>query len=221
MTAQTLTLISVFIAFFAVAVAVWQARRTAKQAEQIRSLPIISEAFREWRSAEFRRHKNVLLALDGTTPPDGGFDALPADIQESAYIWCYFCEYLGQLALYEIVPEEMIIGFAGTQILQLWGVLEPFIQSEREHRLQTLPPGIPPAFLAQYEHLVARIVERGGSWAAEDIRRKHSARTLTPGGLASITSVKSQPSTPKVCSPDAADLPARESNVERHDQIVP
>src|ERR1700735_4197155 len=133
MAAQTLTLVSVFIAFCAVAVAVWQARRPARPSEAIRSLPIISEAFREWRSAEFRRHKNVLLTLDGATPPDGGFDALPANIQESAYIWCYFCEYLGQLALYKIVPEEMIIGFAGTQIPQLWGVLEPFIRSEREH----------------------------------------------------------------------------------------
>jgi hypothetical protein len=221
MAAQTLSLISIFIAFCAVAVAVWQARRIVKQAEHTRSLPIISEAFREWRSAEFRRHKDVLLTLDGTTPPDGGFDALPADIQESAYIWCYFCEYLGQLMLYEIIPEEMIIGFAGTQILQLWGVLEPFIQNEREHRLQSLPPGIPPGFLAQYEHLVARIVERGGSRAAEDIRRKHSARTLTSGGLASITSVKSQPSMPKVCLPDAAALPVRESDIEQQDPLVP
>jgi hypothetical protein len=221
MTAETLSLVSVCIAFCAVAVAFWQTRRTARQAEQTRSLPIISEAFREWRSAEFRRHKNVLLTLDGTSPPDGGFDALPSDIQESAYIWCYFCEYLGQLVLSEIVPEEMIIGFAGTQILQLWGVLEPFIQNEREHRLRTLPAGIPSGFLAQYEHLVARIVERGGSRAAEDIRRKHSARTLTSEGLISITSVKSRPSPPKVRFPDSADPSVRESSVERHDPFAP
>jgi hypothetical protein len=107
------------IAFGAVLVAVWQAQRTARSAEQARSLPILSEAFREWRSAEFRRHKTALLSLAGTPPPDGGFEALPPSIRESAYTWCYFCDYLGQLVLFEIVSEEIIIGFAGLPLEEL------------------------------------------------------------------------------------------------------
>jgi hypothetical protein len=183
MVTEAVSLVSVVIAVSAVLVAVWQAQRTARAQEQIRSLPIVSEAFREWRSVEFRKHKTVLLSLTGTIPPEGGFEALPPDIQESAYTWCYFCEYLGQLVLYNIVPEELIIGFAGTQIPQLWGVMEPFIKKEREHRLRTLPEGVPPGFLAHYEHLVARIIARGGSTAADEIRKTHSAQKLTPEAL--------------------------------------
>lgn len=183
MVIETLSLVSVGIAFTAVIVAFWQAQRTTRSAEQARSLPILSEAFREWRSVEFRKHKNVLLSLTGTHPPEGGFEALPSDIRESAYTWCYFCDYLGQLVLFEIVSEELIIGFAGTQIPQLWGVLEPFIEKERQHRLKTLPEGVPPGFLTNYEHLVARVIARGGSIAADEIRRKRSAQKLSPEAL--------------------------------------
>jgi hypothetical protein len=183
MVTETFSLVSVAIAFAAVIVAFRQVQRTARSAEHARSLPILSEAFREWRSAEFRKHKNVLLSLAGTSPPEGGFEALPPDIRESAYTWCYFCDYLGQLVLFEIVSEELIIGFAGTQIPQLWGVLEPFIKKEREHRIKTLPKGVPPGFLTNYEHLVARVIARGGSIAADEIRRKRSAQKLSPEAL--------------------------------------
>jgi hypothetical protein len=187
MAAETLSLVSVFIAFVAVLVTVWQAQRTARAAERMRSLPVVSEMAREWRSAEFRKHKIVILSLVGTTPPERGFGALPPDVQDSAYTWCYFCDYLGQLAMYEIVSEELIIGFTGTSISQLLGVLEPFIEKERGHRLETLPEGVPPGFLEYYEHLVARIIARGGRTAADKIREKYSAQKLSPEALRTLT----------------------------------
>lgn len=187
MITETVSLASVVIAFAAVLVAVWQAQRTARAQEQLRSLPIISEFFREWRSAAFRRHQANLMSLAGTPPPDAGFEALPIKIRESAYTWCYFCDYLGQLALFEIVPEELIIGFGGTQISQFWGILEPFIEKEREHRMRSLPDGVPPGFLPHYEHLVARIIARGGRAAADNIRKERSAQKLSPIALRMIT----------------------------------
>ena len=183
MVTETLSLVSVFIAFAAVLVTVWQAQRTARAGERMRSLPIVSEVSREWRSAEFRKHRRVILSLIGTTPPAGGFEALPPHIRESAYTWCYFCDYLGQLVLHKIVSEELIIGFTGTQISQLWGVLEPFIESERGHRLETLPEGVPAGFLGYYEHLVARIATRGGRTAADKIRENYSAQKMSPEAL--------------------------------------
>jgi hypothetical protein len=187
MVAETLSLISVIIAFAAILVTVWRAQRMARAEERMRSLSIISEAFGEWRSAEFREHKSVLLSLVGTMPPEGGFEALPRNVRESAYAWCYFCDYLGHLALYKIVPEELIIDFTGTQLPQLRGVLEPFIEKEREHRLKTLPEGIPPGFLGNYEHLVARIVARGGRTATDKIRETYSAQKLSPEALRMLT----------------------------------
>jgi hypothetical protein len=115
------------------------------------------------------------------TPPEGGFEALPAEIRESAYAWCYYCDTLGQLALYKIVPEGIIIGYIGTQLIQIWYIMEPFIAKEREHRIRTLPPGIPAGFLPYYEHLiVCRVAERGGRLAGENIRKAVSVRKITP-----------------------------------------
>jgi hypothetical protein len=186
MATETLSLVSVFIAFCAILVTVWQARRTAREGERMRSLPIVSEVSREWRSPEFRKHRRVVLSLSGTTPPKGGFEALPPDIRESIYTWCFFCDYLGQLVLHRIVSEDLIIGFSGTMISQLWGVLEPFIQSERRHRIETLPEGVPPGFLPYYEHLVARVAARGGSTAADKIREKYSVQKLAPENLRAL-----------------------------------
>jgi len=187
MIAEIISLISVIIAFTAVLVAVWQARRAARAEERMRSLSIISETFGEWRSAEFRKHRSVLLSLAGTMPPEGGFEALPRNIRESAYAWCFYCDYLGHLVLYKIVPEELIIDFMGTQLPQLWGILEPFIEKEREHRLKTLPEGIPTGFLGNYEHLVARIVAHGGRTAVDKIRETYSAQRLSPEALRMLT----------------------------------
>jgi hypothetical protein len=186
MLTETLSLVSVFVAFCAVLVTVWQARRAARDGERMRSLPIVSEVSREWRSREFRQHRRVVLSLSGTTPSEGGFEALPPDIRESVYTWCFFCDYLGQLVLHKIVSEDLIIGFSGTIISQLWGVLEPFIESERHHRIETLPEGVPPGFLPYYEHLVARVAARGGSTAAEKIREKYSVQKLSSEDLRAL-----------------------------------
>jgi hypothetical protein len=186
MVTEMLSLVSVFVAFCAVLVTVWQAQRAARDGERMRSLPIVSEVSREWRSREFRQHRRVVLSLSGTTPSEGGFEALPPDIRESVYTWCFFCDYLGQLVLHKIVSEDLIIGFSGTIISQLWGVLEPFIESERRHRIETLPKGVPPGFLPYYEHLVARVAARGGSTAAEKIREKYSVQKLSSEDLRAL-----------------------------------
>jgi hypothetical protein len=180
MSTEVLSLISVVIALSAVLVAIFAARDNAHAAERSRVLPVISEALREWRSPEIIAHRRRLINLTGLTPPEGGFEELPAEIRESAYSWCYYCDTLGQLALYKIVPEEIIIGYIGTQLIQVWCIMEPFILKEREHRARTLPPGAPAAFLPYYEHLVCRIAERGGRRAGEDIRKSVSARQITP-----------------------------------------
>src|ERR1700722_2733569 len=109
MLTEYVSLVSVTIALSAVVVAVFSSWHNARVAERNRALPIISDVFREWRSPELLAHKERLLALEGTTPPIDGFSGLPHDARESAYAWCYFCDCLGQLALYKIVSEEIII----------------------------------------------------------------------------------------------------------------
>jgi len=170
--------LSVLIALSAVAVAVWQVDQSAKNVKKSNSLPALSEVSQEWRSPELRASCVRLLAgLDGR-PADGGFDGLPDDLRDSAYEWSFFCEYLGMLIASDLVPEELIISFMGTQIMQVWHALTPHILSERRLRAGTLEPDTPADFLPHYEHLVARIVELGGRSATPRLRRRIGIRAL-------------------------------------------
>lgn len=178
--AVVIGLLSTLIALGALAVAILQVRQSVKNVRKSNSLPVLSELSREWRSPELRSHSARLLTDLPTRSAEEGFDGLPEDTRESAYEWGYFCEYLGMLIASDLVPEELIISFMGTQIVQVWHALTPFIIGERTRRLRTLTPDTPSDFLPHYEHLVARIAELGGRKATPELRKKLGVHKL-PG----------------------------------------
>jgi hypothetical protein len=169
---------SVAIALVAVAVATWQARTTARNAERTHTLPVVSEVWREFRSTEFRARINYLLINVPAVRGEHGFHSLPKEWRENAYEVCYFYDYLGALVAFDIIREELTISLWGTAIIQVWQAVEPFIVMEREHRRRTYPPGISPGFLVYYEDLVCRIRDRGGQDAARRIQQRSGLRRL-------------------------------------------
>ena len=170
MDSTAVNLISVGVALIAVVVAVWQVRTSTERAERALSLPIIGEVARELRSTEFRQS---IMYLQKNTPPvpdSGGFESLPKEFREQAYKVCYFFDYLGILALYKIITEDMVVDWVGTRLMQTWAIMRPFIEAEREHRRITYPPEIPPGFLLHFEHLI----EETERWNARQRRRMES-----------------------------------------------
>jgi hypothetical protein len=178
MDSSILGLASVSIAVGALAVATWQARATARSAERSHALPVVSEIFGEFRSAEFRASIHYLIANVPPTRGEHGFSSLPTEWREKAYETCYFFDYLGALVEFGIIREELAISLWGTVIIQIWMAAEPFIIMERSHRKNTYPPGISPGFLVYYEDLVCRIRDRGGQDAARRIQQRSGLRQL-------------------------------------------
>jgi hypothetical protein len=172
------SIVSVVIALSALSVAAWQVRATARQWERQNALPIISEIFREWRSEEFRKHRSTVLLGCPVEPTDDGFEALPPDWRESAYTVSYFFDYLGTLVAFGLAGADLIIGVMGSQIMQVWRILEPAIFAERRHREQTYPSDTPPGFLSYYEGLVKRLIEMGGKESSTGIRKRLGVRSL-------------------------------------------
>jgi hypothetical protein len=179
MDSNILSLASVIIAFGAVTVATWQARANARSAEHSHTLPVISETFREFRSAEFRtRISYVVTKVPATTRGARGFSSLPRRWREDAYEVCYFFDYLGALVKFGIIRKELAISMWGTGIMQVWLAAEPLISMERDYRGKTYPKGISPGFLVYYEDLVCRIMDSGGQDAPRRIQQRSGLRRL-------------------------------------------
>jgi hypothetical protein len=179
MDSNILSLVSVTIAFVAVAVATWQARANARSAQRSHTLPVISETFREFRSAEFRtRISYVVTKVPATTRGVHGFSSLPRKWREDAYEVCYFFDYLGTLVKFGIIRKDLAISLWGTAIMQVWLAAEPLILMERAYRKKTYPRGISPGFLVYYEDLVCRIIDSGGQDAPRRIQQRSGLRQL-------------------------------------------
>jgi hypothetical protein len=179
METNIVSLVSLFIALVAVCVAVWQVRASSRNDELSNELPIISEIMNEWRSTNFRSDVSYVLTRSPQTAKDGGFRALPARWREPAYRVGYFLDYIGVLTSLDIISDELVISMVGTQIIQIWRVLEPFIERERQYRRDTYPPGVPTGFLVYFEHIVARIIDLGGQQAAVLSQQRRGLRHLT------------------------------------------
>jgi hypothetical protein len=164
-------LISLGIALIAIVVAIWQVRTSSERAERALSLPIIAEIAREIRSSEFRQSIIFLQEKAPLVPDRGGFDSLPWEFREVAYEVCYFFDYLGILAMYKIITEEMVLDWIGTRLLQAWITMKPFIEAEREHRRNTYSPDTPAGFLLHFEYLINIIASNPHSKMSDRARR--------------------------------------------------
>lgn len=191
--AQILSLISVGVALAAVWVAVWQVRENARNVARSNSLPVLSQLASTWRSSEMRGYRDRLLSGLPAPPDAQGFAGLPRDFRDSAEQFCFFCEGLGLAIAVGLVPENFIISLMGTQIVEVWRVMEPYIMGERDCRARTSADCVPSEFLPHYEHLVARILELGGRDAGANIRRELGVRRLPgPIGVPAVISYRPQ-----------------------------
>jgi hypothetical protein len=170
--ALIVSLVSILLALAAVSVSAWQVRVSLRSADKSNALPVVSEAFYQWRSPDFNDALRRLIRATERELSVRRFDALPRQLRQDAYQVCMFFDYLGTLVLYDIVSEDIIIGTMGSRLMQVWITVKPLIDHERKYRRDTYPPGAPPGFLAYYEHLVRRTQDLGGQDAARILQRR-------------------------------------------------
>jgi hypothetical protein len=173
-----ISLVSVVLALAAVGVSSWQVRASIISANKANALPVVSEAFREWRSPHLNDAFRNLLTTTEEQVMGESFEALPPKLREDAYEVCTFFDYLGTLVLHGIVNEDVIVGGFGTRIVQVWKIMEPLIWHERKYREDHFPPGTPKGFMEYYEHLVKLTEVLGGENAGSNLRQRAGALHL-------------------------------------------
>lgn len=170
---------SLAIALVAVVVAIWEVRASATSTERSNSLPLASEAFKEFRSQEFQAHLRKIWNEAPSNVSEDGFQSLPEDWRDSAYRVAYFFEYLGILVAYELVSKDLVVDFSANLLGRSWHILEPFIRRERVYRQKSSAiSGISPGFVTHFEHLVALTISSNGKHIDDSIHERLKLRTV-------------------------------------------
>jgi hypothetical protein len=150
---------SVVAAVVAVAVAVWQVRRSSLLAHHANEIAVVTGLINEFRSPTFQQHLHAIETMQ-ETPARDGFDGLDPGTAASARALCYFFEYLGYLVAAGHITPDLVLDLMSTQIMTVWSTLQPHIDDERRRRDRTYPRHVPRRFLPHYEQLVQRARHR-------------------------------------------------------------
>lgn len=99
-------------------------------------LPLLVDLFAELRSPEFKAHQTYVYntLIKECDPNKTGFMELPPAAALHVLPVSHFFDSLGILVARRIVPEDIVLAFAGGPIEKTWYILEPYIRRERESR---------------------------------------------------------------------------------------
>ena len=147
------SMISVVIALGALVVSTLVAIQQVRQMSRQNLLPVVLDAFREARTAEWFQARDWILDHLAEHSPDAGVSRLPQPARGMVRSVGFFYDNLGVFVAYKVVTEDLVIGFFGVGLNELWTVLEPYILRERQIRRM--------GYMVFYEDLVSRFRARG------------------------------------------------------------
>jgi hypothetical protein len=142
------------------------AARQATNARKANMLSVAVNAFKEFRTPEFREHREYImnrLSSDDSIP----YQQLPADARRHVMPISHYCETIGILVSFGLVDEELVVATYGETIGTMWLRLAPFVRKERMLRRTH--------FFGYFEDLATRIARR----SPFEIQRRRQLQSMT------------------------------------------
>jgi hypothetical protein len=133
------------------------------QARKANALPATIDLFREYRSAEMEKARQLLAERLPDLDPASGMRGLPDDVSVAAFQMSQYLDNLGVLVAHGLLSPELAAGFLGDSALRMWRVLSPFIVRERELRT-------PPHYQHYFEHLAVTVQQVDPTRARSKLR---------------------------------------------------
>lgn len=138
--------------------------------------PVVLDAFAEARTAEWFVARDWILnnLPSSTILPEHGVSRQPEDARWNMRRVGFFYDNLGVFVANRIVPEDLIIGFFGVGLMEVWQRMEPYIRAEARRRNMR--------YMCYFEDLVVRTAERTPAAVYEQLklRRVPQQSQLTP-----------------------------------------
>ncbi|MFG1990616.1 hypothetical protein ACGFJ7_11645 [Actinoplanes sp. NPDC048988] len=145
----------------------WRALRLNHNANH---LPIVLDALKAQRTADFTRKEAQLWEELPRQDPALGFMRLPEPLRGHAFdIACYY-QHLGCLAEYGVADWDFIAVQVEYRMLRTWSCIEPYVRAEREIR------GSETSFLNSYERFAGRVRQLDVAAATERLYRRGRRR---------------------------------------------
>jgi hypothetical protein len=149
----SLTVSAIALAFSLIAIVV-SAILTLQQLRLMRHanlLPVLIDAFRDFRSLTFKEHLEFIEGLQDQYPPGKwGFDELPEPARTRANVVAVFFHDVGILVANGIIDDTLASSYMGRSVLRAWDSLAPYITNSRNQRND-------PNLFLFFEHLAAII----------------------------------------------------------------
>jgi ferritin-like protein len=177
---QVLSVVSLVVALLAVSVAVWQIRSNVERSKKTSVIDVVADRVDEFRSDPFRASLRNMLSNSSAIPSGCPFEEIPETWRDDAYKICYYFENIAAFIVFDIIEEDLIISLMGSQIMQVWVTMGPFIESERRYRQHAFPPDASTDFLPHFQSLVNRIRDLGGTRAPSKLRARAGIRPPRP-----------------------------------------
>jgi hypothetical protein len=149
---------TVVLALVTAAIA-WVAKRTADETarlvastERATVLDVVIALFREFRELSPERYRldAALRNYDASRP----LSDLDPETRNAAFKVSHFLDALGYLVERELVEVDLIAGFMGGSVINLWEKLGPHIEAERKRRKEA---GQDPRYQVYFEGLAKRL----------------------------------------------------------------
>lgn len=147
----------------------WFARGQLRQARVANSLATAFVLFREFRGmtdTRFRLGQRIAHDQDEQPPT---FRELGDDVVELSHL----LDNIGMLVAEDLVPAELVAGYMGNSVIDLWEKLGPSIEAERKRRRER---GESDAYQVYFEHLAVVMREVD----PDRVRAKLKRWTWTP-----------------------------------------
>jgi predicted DNA binding protein len=110
------------------------ALRQARIMQHANLLPILTEMFNDFRSAEFKQHIAYITTELQTYPRDTAVDDLPEVARNHIGPVVDYFNTIGVLVANRLVSDLLIASYMGRSVLRAWYYSEPYIRKERARR---------------------------------------------------------------------------------------
>ncbi|MFB9237691.1 hypothetical protein ACFFWC_19380 [Plantactinospora siamensis] len=187
---QAINLLALLVALAAVVTSSLLTWRALRLNDNANHLPIVLDALKAQRTAEFTRMEAELWAELPRQDVPLGFAKLPEPLRGHAFeVGCYY-QHLACLAEYGVADWDFIAVQVTYRMLRTWDCIRPYVNAERKNR------GSDSSFLNSYERFAEkarrtdvdaateRLYRRGGRGgpalrAAPMLRRRRQPVTAT------------------------------------------
>lgn len=128
----TLNLAALLISFLALIVPIPLALRQIRLSNGGNHLPVVLEAFKEFRNpAYLAAEKYLLHGLAQEHSVDCGCTGLPEPARTHAWTIGMFFDDLGKLVAHGIIDQSLVVGSFGMGIVRMWDALAPYVYQQR------------------------------------------------------------------------------------------